>query len=83
MSRWELASAMGKPTMTVQRRQKAHRAQKARTTKPMMTATAGRTISPDMGCTGRSRSPYEANDHASACQRWRLAIPALLLLGTC
>ena len=45
MSRWELALAMGKPTMTVQRRQKAHRAQKARTTKPMMTATAGRTIS--------------------------------------
>jgi hypothetical protein len=81
MSRWKLALAMGKPTMTVQRRQKAHRAQKARTTKPMMTATAGRTISPDMGCTKRSRSPHQGDDHSGACERWRLA--AFLLLGCC
>jgi hypothetical protein len=45
-----------KPSVIVQRRQKAQRAQKARTTKPMMTATAGRTISPDMGCTKGSRA---------------------------
>jgi hypothetical protein len=40
MSRWELELAMRKLTMTVQGRQKAQRAQKARTTKPMITATA-------------------------------------------
>jgi hypothetical protein len=45
----------------------------------MMTATAGRTISPDMGCTGRSRSPHQADDDTGAGKRWWLA--AFLFLG--
>jgi hypothetical protein len=47
----------------------------------MMTATAGRTISPDMGCTKGSRSSHQTDDHTGAGKRQGLA--AILLLGPC